>query len=198
MFKPYTFYHFGPFLYSTKITDDEVKKMLEICKEQRGEDARKLLAGHLKEEYHLPCESVLEVLKPYINGYCMAFHEQRGKTISSLKMTSSWVNYMKAGDFNPPHTHSVNDKMCLFSCVLFLDVPEDMCKEEHVANSYPPGSLEFIYGQPQENNNSHLVFTPQIGDFYMFPGWLTHLVYPFKSNGTRVSISANFTEGEIR
>ena len=34
----YRYYHFGPFLYSTKITDDEVKTMLDICEKQKELD----------------------------------------------------------------------------------------------------------------------------------------------------------------
>lgn len=189
----YNYYHFGPFLYSTKITDDEVKTMLDICEKQKGKDFRKSLAGHLKEEYELPSNNVMQVLRPYFESYCKAIYEQRGFVFDVLEMKNSWVNYMKAAEFNPPHIHhhGRNNEICALSCVLYLNIPENMDKEEHVARSYPPGSIEFMYGQPQNYNISSVFFTPKIGDLYIFPGWLTHCVYPFRSDGTRISVSAN-------
>jgi len=136
----------------------------------------------------------MEVLKPYFQSYCKAAYETKGWILPNLKMKSSWVNYMKAGEFNPPHTHKADNESCLLSCVLYLNIPEDMSEEKHISNSAPPGSIEFMYGQPQDYNTSSMSFAPKVGDFYIFPGWLIHCVYPFKSNGTRISISANLVK----
>ena len=32
---------------------------------------------------------------------------------------------------------------------------------------------------------------PQIGDLYIFPSWLSHQVYPFRSEGERRSMAFN-------
>jgi len=190
----YNYYHFGPFLYSTKITDDEVKIMLDICEKQKEEDARDTLAGHIKEEFHLPQGAVMNVLRPYFQSYCKALFEVRGLTIPTLKMSSAWVNYMKEGEFNPPHIHQVNRETCILTCVLYLNIPEDLQKEKHIATSYPPGSITFTYGESLLLNVSEFSMMPTKGDFFIFPGWLKHCVYPFKSNGTRISVSANLIQ----
>ena len=195
----YNYYHFGPFLYSTKITDDEVKTMLDICEKQKGKDFRKSLAGHLKEEYELPSNNVMQVLRPYFQSYCLALFETRKLTTNKLTMTSAWVNYMKAGEFNPPHLHFNPDGTdCALSCVLYLNIPDDMVSEKHVASSPPPGSISFMYGESLKNNIFSVNLLPEVGDFYIFPGWLQHCVYPFKSTGTRISVSANLKETSNR
>ena len=37
----------------------------------------------------------------------------------------AWVNFMVAGEFNPPHIHSA----CDFSSVLFIKIPKNLEKE---------------------------------------------------------------------
>jgi len=32
---------------------------------------------------------------------------------------------------------------------------------------------------------------PEVGDFYLFPSWLAHQVYPFRSDGERRSMAFN-------
>ena len=102
----------------------------------------------------------------------------------------AWVNFMVAGEFNPPHTHM----SCDFSSVLFVKVPEGL-KEEHkkfTGTGGGPGALSFMQGGAQNFSISHINLLPEEGDFYMFPATLTHFVSPFTSKGERISISANF------
>jgi hypothetical protein len=60
------------------------------------------------------------------------------------------------------------------------------------AASELPGSLNFIYGDLAISayNVSHSFF-PNKGDLFIFPALTTHYVTPFKSEGTRISISGN-------
>jgi hypothetical protein len=41
------------------------------------------------------------------------------------------------------------------------------------------------------SNPTHLI-TPKVGDFYIFPYDMQHLVYPFTGNGMRRSLVCNF------
>ena len=55
-------------------------------------------------------------------------------------------------------------------------------------------NLEFFYGENQrrDNVNSYAI-VPKEGDMFIFPAFLTHFVYPFRSkNVKRISIAANF------
>jgi len=188
----YTFYHWGPFLYKTKLPDKSIEKILSFCKKDILLDIRKKLAGHIDEEYFLNTDNLFPILAPYIKSYTLALYEQRGVVINkNIKMTSAWVNYMKQGEFNPPHIHTGD-----LSCVLYLNVPSDINKNKinHVAKSNFPGSIQFTYGERMKYNISYHSFFPEKGDFYIFPAWLQHYVFPFKSKEERISVSANFIE----
>ena len=96
--------------------------------------------------------------------------------------------FMKAGDYNPPHTHGAD-----FSFVLYLDIPEDMLDEEkkYKGVGTGPGAIAFYYGEWQKLVRTEHHFMPEKGMMFIFPGKLRHSVPPFKSPGTRVSVSGN-------
>ena len=52
--------------------------------------------------------------------------------------------------------------------------------------------MELIHGSKQFLSNSLFKVTPKVGEFYFFPNYLMHTVYPFKdSDEERRSISFN-------
>ena len=104
----------------------------------------------------------------------------------ALDIIGCWINDMKAGEYNPPHTHHDGSG---WSTVLFLKVPEFIndAKDPH---KFKDGSLCFIMG-----GNTTYYITPKVGDFYIFHARHQHCVMPFKtkdSKGTRRSMSFNF------
>jgi uncharacterized protein (TIGR02466 family) len=195
MLKSYSFTYWGPFLFKTKILDEEVKKILSFCKKDNKLDCRQELAGHISEEYSLNNEDIFPILLPYLEAYIKARYEHMNKPFEGrVEMHRVWVNYMKEGEFNPPHIHK-----CDLSCVLYLQIPKDMNKnkEKHIAKSSCPGSITFNYGENLKNNSCVESFFPEVGDFFVFPSWLEHYVFPFKSLEERISLSANFYEKNI-
>lgn len=190
----YQFYHWGPFLYKTKLNEELVNKVLSLCKREKKLDSRNILAGHIKEEYKLNVDDISNILNPYIKDYIQASYEQRSIVYKNIKMSSAWVNYMKQSEFNPVHTHDGE-----LSCVLYLNIPSDINrnKKNHVAKSPCPGSIVFDYGERLNGNFYMHNFFPEKGDFFIFPAWLKHYVYPFKSNKERISMSANFKESGL-
>ena len=53
-------------------------------------------------------------------------------------------------------------------------------------------TINFVHGNKMFNSNSIFNVTPKVGDFYFFPNYLMHTVYPFyKSNEERRSVSFN-------
>ena len=54
------------------------------------------------------------------------------------------------------------------------------------------GTLNLIHGSQQFLSNSVYTIKPEVGDFYFFPNYLMHTVYPFKgTKDERRSISFN-------
>tara|TARA_B100001996_G_scaffold350926_1_gene310606 strand:+ start:155 stop:415 length:261 start_codon:yes stop_codon:yes gene_type:complete len=57
---------------------------------------------------------------------------------------------------------------------------------------YRGGNLQLIHGSRMFLCHSTLDLIPKVGDFYFFPNYLMHTVFPFKdSNEERRSISFN-------
>ena len=186
----HNYYQWGPFLYKTKLSDKEIETTISFCIKDKKLDHRKNLAGHIDNEYLLNNENVFKILLPYIKDYLKTRHQHTDIGFNGkIEIESSWVNYMKQGEFNPPHVHTGD-----LSCVLYLQIPKDMGKniETHVATSPAPGSIYFCYGESLKGNICGHTFFPKEGEFFIFPSWLHHYVYPFKSDGERVSLSANF------
>ena len=186
----YFFPYFGPLVMKTSISNEQTKDLKKLCNKKQNYHTK--LAGHIKDEYEIDEIKYDSIKQPQLHIFKKVYKTFYDKELESIKTKKAWVNYMKAGDFNPPHIHS----NCRFSSVLFLQFPKEILKEneKHQATSMGPGGIEFMYGenQPQDNINSHSAI-PKEGDMFIFPAFLTHFVFPFKSkNVERISIAANF------
>jgi len=110
-------------------------------------------------------------------------------TLDNIHLTHSWVVSQYAGEYNPWHHHSGD-----FSAVVYLKLPPNMDKEieEDFKDHYPAnGLIEFMFGENQNFRSDNLKFKPEVGKLLVFPSWLRHFVYPFKSEGERRSMSFN-------
>ena len=98
-----------------------------------------------------------------------------------------WVVSQYAGDFNPVHIHDAN-----LSGVAFLKMPPKFDIEYEREDHHPTaGCLEFLGSMPNHFARHSYIIKPKVGDFYLFPSWLTHQVYPFRSEGERRSMAFN-------
>ena len=110
-------------------------------------------------------------------------------TLDNIHLTHSWVVSQYAGEYNPWHHHNGD-----FSSVIYLKLPPNMHKEieEDFEDHYPAnGLIEFMFGENQNFRSDNLKFKPVVGKMLVFPSWLRHFVYPFKSEGERRSMSFN-------
>ena len=189
----HTFYHWGPLLYSTMITQERLDELLKLCK-KASIKKNKDLAGHITKELKLPHDKVLKILKPYFKSYAKVTLFYYGYDLPHVTLTSSWVNYMKNGEFNPPHVHGG-----LLSFVLYGAIPEKLRTEnkKHIGTSMGPGGIEFVhsYGAKKLNICTRSFF-PEEKQLFIFPAHLHHWVYPFNANVNRLSISGNLEKVE--
>ena len=105
-----------------------------------------------------------------------------------LEILSCWINDMKEGEYNPPHTHHDNTG---WSTVMFLKVPEFIndAKDPH---KFKDGQLGFT-----DISNKHVWMEPEVGHFYIFEASHPHCVMPFKTKikgEIRRSMSFNFIQ----
>ena len=108
--------------------------------------------------------------------------------IKQFKVQSSWIVRQFKNDYNPTHWHSGH-----VSGVGYLKVPENLGESQQDSKrENTNGKLELIHGTKMFLSNSTVRLKPKVGDFYFFPHYLMHNVYPFKdSDEERRSISFN-------
>jgi len=97
-----------------------------------------------------------------------------------MDINSIWVNEMKAGDYNPAHVHQ-GKLFTGLSSVMILKLPKDMGPELTRPDQPMNGQLQIlgnIAGQFATTDYSPKV---KIGDFYIFPYDMRHVVYPFSN-----------------
>ena len=99
---------------------------------------------------------------------------------SQMSINSIWVNEMKAGDYNPVHIHRGTIFTGL-SSVMILKLPKDYGPELTHPEQPMNGRLQIlgnIAGQFATTDYSPQV---KIGDFFVFPYDMRHVVYPFSN-----------------
>lgn len=198
---------FGPLLLEYKIEKDLLTKLIDIGKQMKR-SANENLASNMESQFHYEPENakwIQEQLQPmfddYRKQYCDILFEQTESNREflyrkeemhfwKLKHQSLWINFMKSGEYNPPHFHN----NCEISYVIFADVPEEIFKEneEYVGSADGPGTIEFLFGTNYpEDFCSRKTFLPKSGTMFIFPSGFMHTVMPFKSDVTRITIAGN-------
>ena len=152
------------------------------------------LAGRIETEReftHILSETkisknIVDCMNDYIET-CEKYGLYNGN--KKLQILSCWINDMKEGEYNPPHTH--NDRTG-WSTVLFLKIPKfvDDTKDPH---KFKDGKLCFMY----PDGAACEWMEPEVGHFYIFEACHSHCVMPFKTKikgDIRRSMSFNFVE----
>ncbi len=185
----YEFSYWGPMLFKIKIPPKDLKKCAQLCN-KKSSFVNDTLAGVIKHQHYISSKKFYDIIDPYLTSFRHCFQQWYDTPLTQdIIISTAWVNFMKAGEFNPPHIHD----NCDFSSVLFVKVPEKL-KEEN--KKFPgagggPGSISFTYGEGQPYSIASREFFPQEGDLFIFPATLIHFVAPFMCKDERISISAN-------
>ena len=114
--------------------------------------------------------------------YSIFDHYLKWNKTKEYKMTidSVWINEMKAGDYNPVHTHQGKLYTGL-SSVMILKVPKDMGPELTRPDQPMNGQLQIMGNVAGQFATTDYSPQMKIGDFYVFPYDLRHCVYPFSN-----------------
>ena len=189
---------FGPSICKVKIPknlQDELNKYVEEViknkKKAKELDHGKNLAGNVNQEIKLEENYMTKIgwdkfLARSVGNWINAYN---GKKISSFKLVSSWIVRQFKNEYNPTHWHGGH-----ISGAGFLKVPKNLGKHSQNKKTklYRGGNLQLIHGARMFLCHSTLDIVPEVGDFYFFPNYLMHTVFPFKdTNEERRSISFN-------
>jgi len=162
------------------IEDDETIKKLDHGKE---------LAGNVKQEFIIDKkfefqQYFLKFLKDVTEAYILKITNQK---ISKFEVINCWIVRQFEGEYNPVHIHTGH-----LSGVGYLKVPDDWGSySQNNKRNNQNGKIDFIYGNRGFLSNGNILAKPKVGDFYLFPNYLFHTVYPFKGAEERRSVSFN-------
>ena len=95
-----------------------------------------------------------------------------------IDINSIWVNEMKAGDYNPVHIHQ-GKLFTGLSSVMILKLPKDMGPERTRPDKPMNGQLQILGNVAGQFATTDYSPKMKIGDFYVFPYDMRHVVYPF-------------------
>jgi hypothetical protein len=190
--------HFGPSVFKVKIPqnivqdlNDYVDKIILDNKKQKELDYGNQLIGDVAQEFKL--EKEIMEKSGWIDFLAQSASKwielQTEKKITKFELIESWIVRQFKNEYNPVHWHSGH-----LSGAGFLKIPSSFGNflQKKDSMEYPGGSLELIHGSKAFLSNAKYRITPKVGDFYFFPNYLMHTVYPFKdSDDERRSISFN-------
>ena len=187
----YNLHYWGPCVVKTKV-DQETLDLLLSEGEASKEDASPELAGVLKKQFHYRNKRKFDQffvkifnLYTYVYSTWKSTKKVKPPTFFLEKL---WINFQGPNEFNPPHSHGG-----ALSFVIFLKIPIELRAENqnYKGLSAGPGGITFLYGDVEEYCITAQSLFPEEGDMYIFPAWVKHWVYPFKSDCTRISVSGN-------
>ena len=188
----------GPAVLKVKIPElilkklnDYIDKIINDKAKLKKLDYGEALVGDVTQEFLLEIEFVkssgwLEFLG---NSSKIYTELNEGKKISKFNLLKTWVVRQFQNEYNPTHWHGGH-----ISGAGFLKVPKSLGEstQQKKSKKYRGVSLQLIHGARMFTCPSTFNITPEVGDFYLFPNYLMHTVFPFKdTEDERRSISFN-------
>ena len=188
---------FGPSIIKIKIPQETIDQM-NVYVDEMINNKDKLekfnegpqLAGNVYQEFLMNTDFMKKIKWGELIGSACNQWVWKEKTLQlkSFQIIKSWIVRQFKNEYNPVHIHSGD-----VSGVGYLKVPKTMGetfqKDKKVNNN---GKLVLIDGSKRLFSPATYTITPKIGDFYLFPSYLMHTVYPFLgTNEERRSVSFN-------
>ena len=168
--------------YVDKIITDK-KKSLEL-------DHGAQLAGMVTQEFTLEKNFMEEAgWGKFLTLACGKWIELACSTkISKFQILSSWIVRQFKNEYNPTHYHGGH-----ISGVGYLKVPNNLgSTKQGKKKDNINGCLQLIHGSKMFMSESMYTVKPAVGDFYLFPNYLMHTVFPFTdTDEERRSVSFN-------
>ena len=182
---------FGPKIASLKLSKNTIKKINTevdkiISKKNllKKLDYSNKLVGQVRQEFQLPKifikKNLEKILYKAVKDYIF---KSLGKKISKIKIKNFWIVRQFNDEYNPVHFHDGH-----ISGVGYLKIPKFSKNKKHTQTD---GSIDFINGNKMLLSECIFNHQPKVGDMILFPHYLMHTAYPFKTKGERRSFSFN-------
>ena len=194
---------FGPSVLKVKIPDNILKKLNDYVDNIIGDKSKsqelnhgEKLVGDVTQELKLEEQIMKESGWGNFLANCTSkwVELETNKKIKKFQLVNSWIVRQFENEYNPTHWHGGH-----ISGAGFLKVPHSLGK--HVQGKekreYRGGNLQLIHGSRMFLCHSTINIIPEVGDFYFFPNYLMHTVFPFKNSSEErrsISFNANIDE----
>ena len=187
---------FGPSIVKLTIPQDMISKINDyvdriiINDNKIAElDHSSQLAGKVQQEFLLENNFMEEIKWGQFLGKAVKKWVQHDsqKQLKSFEIIKCWIVRQFENEYNPVHHHSGH-----VSGVGYLKVPKNLSEITEKKKVNDKGRLTLIHGSVNLFSKATYVIKPEVGDFYLFPNYLLHTVYPFSdTDEERRSISFN-------
>tara|TARA_A100000164_G_scaffold362202_1_gene377889 strand:+ start:205 stop:813 length:609 start_codon:yes stop_codon:yes gene_type:complete len=188
---------FGPSIVKIKMPKEMIQRINEyvdlvIKDEQKIKklDEGDKLIGKVQQEFLMEVDFMkkikwAEFLAHNVSSWAKT---ELKKEIKNFQLIKSWVVRQFQNDYNPVHWHTGD-----ISGVGYLKVPSNLGNTSQPdKKTNENGKLQLIFGSPNLFSKSTFLVKPEQGDFYLFPNYLMHTVYPFTgTDEERRSVSFN-------
>ena len=188
---------FGPTIAKVRMPQDLIDKLNEYTESILGDQSKQdklnygdKLAGNVKQEFVIEPDYAQKIgwgkfLAESVSDW---IYKTNKRKITKFNLKDSWIVRQFKNEYNPSHWHSGH-----VSGVGYLKVPKtfgETSQNNKTVNNN--GKLEMIHGSKAFLCKPTFRVTPRVGDFYFFPHYLMHAVYPFfNSDEERRSVSFN-------
>ena len=160
----------------------------------------KQLEISLEEDRIIPLINIIQSLGQNYYEYFYKRTEDTSQPQKTAHVYTIWSVHSYAGD-NPLHDHG-NQTLQGLSGSLYTKIPlviQESSDDLDLSNASgnQNGYLQFVYGDSPVIGPSmfkipqNIAVKPVVGDLYLWPSWLEHMVYPFDGEGERRSIAFN-------
>ena len=215
-----TYFPYGPAIGHAKLPDELVNDLNKDCDDivkdkelSKTQDFSQNLVGEVEQELLLSKDVVNKWgnwFGKQVRAYVAAYFNQltipnqnifsvpieealQAANNLQINVQAAWYIRSFSGDYNPLHTHG----NCELTCVGYLKVPDLSGEQKNEKGRNNNGVLEVMgsagYSDLTFFENDRIGFTPEVGNWYLFPASLRHGVYPFKADGERRSFSINMS-----
>jgi uncharacterized protein (TIGR02466 family) len=188
---------FGPRIYRSTLDKKVFQSLLNISEDARRDMGEMQDTGYTNGAYvSLPNVELFNAFYTELKNHFMTYIEQCKnkkidyKTFDVTIEESMWVNFQRKNDYNSLHVHEYSK----LSAVIFLKIPKELKEELSKWTgkaSGRTGMIEFVFGMKNDFSPGTYTFLPEEGEIIVFPSYLLHQVYAFKSDVERWTINVN-------
>ena len=208
------------FVIQIKIDDEVVQSLNKYLDKLQASKSRKsyahTLVGQIRQRResqqllmdhnHENCRSLKQIVLTAADVYRQQFLKMSPKKSNEERIPQiddMWSVHSYEGDYNIMHTHGCKTLMGI-SSVLWTKVPKQISDTSKTiysslnnASGANDGFLGFVCGDGDVTDAERLKFSgytpvkPEVGNLYVFPNWLQHLVWPFFGEGERRTVATN-------